>query len=356
MAKKLLENGVTSFCPTLITSPTENYSKLVPQCRRTEGGAHGAAVLGLHLEGPFINKAKKGAHPEKYIKDYGLGVDEDSATAEVDDNETVSKKVSHAIDSVYPVLDPVSIVTLAPEIPGALEATKFLAARGIKVSMGHSRSDLDTAAHAVVSGASMITHLFNAMAAFHHRDPGIVGLVSGLSTALAVPHDTLRANTQIYYGVIVDGFHTHPSALKMAHSTYPEGCVLVTDAMAAMGLDPGSYKLGEIQVSISQEHKATVEGSPEILAGSTATMVDCVRNFAKIVGLPAALDAATVHPAKALGIDDQKGTLESGRDADLVLMDDEGNVHATYIKGRLCWSGDEHAAAVFYSPHRGGIR
>eukprot|EP00038_Savillea_parva_P017549 m.20746 g.20746 ORF g.20746 m.20746 type:complete len:466 (+) comp3823_c0_seq1:220-1617(+) len=358
VAKKLLEDGVIAFCPTIITSPQSVYSKLLPQHKTVPGGQHGAAILGLHLEGPFINPAKNGCHPVPEIKNFGLGPPEqsqDDAAARIADivpkdatpeKEAAAKRkvVEKAVDDVYPDLDNVSIVTLAPEIAGSLDAIKYLTSKGITVSLGHSRSGENDAVQGVLAGASKITHMFNAMSAFHHRDPGIVGLIAD--------EEVCALDRTLFYGVIVDGFHTHPTAVRMAHATHPEGCVLVTDAMAGMGLPPGEHGLGSLRVNISEERKATLYDEPETLAGSVATMQESVQNFAKIVGMEHALEAASLHPAQCLGIDHQKGCLLPGRDADFVLLNDDLEVQATYIAGKVCYSRDAHAAALFYSPKR----
>lgn len=309
VAKKILEHGVTSFCPTLVTSPPEVYHKVLPQVKVHDGGPHGAGVLGFHLEGPFISAEKKGAHPEKYLRTFKSG------------------GLEHLME-VYGSLDNVAIVTLAPELPGSQSVVRELSQRGITVSLGHSAADLSQAEEAVQQGASFITHLFNAMLPFHHRDPGIVGLLTS---------DRIPAGRAVYYGMIADGIHTNPAALRIAHRAHPSGLVLVTDAITAMGLPPGRHTLGQQVIEIQGLH-AYVAGT-KTLSGSIATMDMCVRHFKQASGcsVQEALEAASLHPAQLLGISPKKGKLDYGSDADLVLLDEGLNVKATYISGEEVW-------------------
>ncbi|XP_031554575.1 N-acetylglucosamine-6-phosphate deacetylase-like [Actinia tenebrosa] len=307
VAKGLLQHGCTSFCPTVITSEESLYKKVLPSIRRTPGGAHGATVLGLHVEGPFINPDKRGAHKEHLIKNL----------------ENINIK---DLENFYGSLDDVSIITIAPEVAGDMDIITKLAKRKIVVSVGHSTADLTIAERAAVKGATFITHLFNAMLAFHHRDPGIVGLLT--STEIPVP---------IFYGLIADGIHTHPAATKIAHRSHPKGLVLITDAIISLGLPPGVHQFGPQTIEMHNE-KATIAGT-NTLAGSVASMDECVKRFRKMSGCSVveALEAATLHPAQVLGIQDQKGTTNPGADADLILLDDSLTVHATFIAGNPVW-------------------
>uniref|UniRef100_A0A3P8VRX8 N-acetylglucosamine-6-phosphate deacetylase n=1 Tax=Cynoglossus semilaevis TaxID=244447 RepID=A0A3P8VRX8_CYNSE len=309
VAKNILEHGVTSFCPTLVTSPCSVYHKVLPQVKVHNGGRHGAGVLGFHLEGPFISEEKKGAHLHKYIRSFK--------------SDPVLK-----LKEVYGSLDNVAVVTLAPELNGSQLVVRELCGRGITVSLGHSVANLSQAEDAVKCGASFITHLFNAMLPFHHRDPGIVGLLTS---------DQIPAGRTVYYGMIADGVHTNPAALRIAHRAHPAGLVLVTDAIAAMGLPPGRHTLGQQVIEIQGLH-AYVAGT-KTLSGSIATMDMCVRHFKQASGcsVEEALEAASLHPAQLLGIEHRKGNLNYGSDADFTLLDDHLNVSATYISGEQVW-------------------
>uniref|UniRef100_A0A1B6JIX3 N-acetylglucosamine-6-phosphate deacetylase n=1 Tax=Homalodisca liturata TaxID=320908 RepID=A0A1B6JIX3_9HEMI len=222
-----------------------------------------------------------------------------------------------AVRDVYGSLDDVKIVTLAPEIPGAMNVIPALIKQDITVSLGHSTADLQIGEDAARHGASLITHLFNAMLPFHHRDPGLVGL---LTTDNAPP---------VYYGIIADGVHTHPAALRIAWHAHPKGVVLVTDAISALGLPEGTHHLGELSVEV-KNGKAFIAGT-STLCGSIASMEQCVRFFhqAASCSVVQALEAASLHPAQALGLDDTKGTLNFNADADFVMLSDDLHVRST---------------------------
>ncbi|XP_020917500.1 N-acetylglucosamine-6-phosphate deacetylase [Exaiptasia diaphana] len=308
VAKGVLKHGCTSFCPTIITSETEMYQKIVPKIKRTPGGEHGASILGLHLEGPFINPLKKGAHKEALIKNL--------------ENFTIKD-----IEQFYGSLNDVSIITLAPEKAGDMKIIRKIVKRKVVVSVGHTTADIAQGEQAARNGATFITHLFNAMLPFHHRDPGVVGLL----TSDDIP-------TPIFYGLIADGIHTHPSATRIAYRSHPEGLVLVTDAIIALGLKPGIHQFGPVTIEKKGEEKATIAGT-ETLAGSVASMDFCVRKFKEMSGCSVveALECATLHPAQLLNIQHQKGTTNFGADADLILLDDNLNVQATLIAGIPVW-------------------
>ncbi|XP_028670113.2 N-acetylglucosamine-6-phosphate deacetylase [Erpetoichthys calabaricus] len=310
VAKKVLEHGVTSFCPTLVTSPPDIYHKVLPKIQFTEGGPTGAGVLGVHLEGPFISQEKKGAHPEQHLRSF-------------------QTRGFQELLETYGSLENVAIVTLAPELPQSSEVIDELTRRHVTVSLGHSVANLSQAELAVQNGASFITHLFNAMLPFHHRDPGIVGLLTS---------DKIPSGRTVFYGMIADGIHTNPAALRIAHRAHAKGLVLVTDAITAMGLPPGRHTLGQQVIEIDGLN-AYVAGT-KTLSGSIATMDMCVRHFLQAAGctVEAALEAASLHPAQLLGITNRKGMLQYGTDADFVLLDDQLNVRATYIAGKQVWN------------------
>ncbi|KAK3929894.1 N-acetylglucosamine-6-phosphate deacetylase [Frankliniella fusca] len=308
VAQGLLAHGVTSFCPTVVTSKPDIYRQVLPKLKRRQGGRDGATILGVHLEGPFISKQKKGAHDEDAIA-------------------SLSEGPKSLID-VYGHLDNASIVTLAPELPGADEAIQWLTKQGITVSLGHSMANLQEGVHAVNQGATFITHLFNAMLPFHHRDPGLVGLLSS-----DMPDDRT-----VFYGIISDGVHTHPAALRIAYRVHPKGIVLVTDAISPLGLEAGTHNIGQMMIEI-RDQKAFIAGT-DTLCGSIASMNDCVKHFKAASGCSTAeaIEAATLHPAQVLGIQKQKGTLNFGADADFVMLDPENLlVLSTFIAGECVY-------------------
>ncbi|KAM4812891.1 N-acetylglucosamine-6-phosphate deacetylase isoform X3 [Urocitellus parryii] len=317
VAQRILSHGVTSFCPTLVTSPPEIYHKaLCPRGRTGEEcvfSSHHSLGPGVHLEGPFISQEKRGAHPEAHLRSF-------------------EAHAFHDVLATYGPLDNVRIVTLAPELGRSHEVIQALTAQGICVSLGHSVADLQAAEEAVQSGATFITHLFNAMLPFHHRDPGIVGLLTS---------DRLPPGRCIFYGMIADGIHTNPAALRIAYRAHPHGLVLVTDAVPALGLGNGRHTLGQQDVEVDGL-TAYVAGT-KTLCGSIAPMDVCVRHFLQATGcsVEAALEAASLHPAQLLGLEKSKGSLDFGADADFVVLDDTLRVQATYISGELVWQAEE---------------
>ncbi|RWS12244.1 putative N-acetylglucosamine-6-phosphate deacetylase-like protein [Dinothrombium tinctorium] len=310
VAKSIIGDGVTAFCPTLITQPQDSYHKILPVIKKRNGGKEfGATILGVHLEGPFISYEKRGAHPLQHVRGEKI--------QNIDD-----------IYHFYGYLDDTAIITMAPELDSA-DIIKNLVTRNIKVSIGHSMATLSEGETAIDNGANFITHLFNAMLPFHHRDPGLVGLLT-----------SKRVNQRVvYYGIIADGNHTHEAALKIAFRSSPDGLVLVTDALSATGLPSGSkLKIGAQNVEV-RENKAYIEGT-QTLCGSMATMDECVRNLKKFTGCSVveAIECATLHPANVLGIADRKGTLNFGSDADFVILDDDLKVMATFIAGQCVFN------------------
>ncbi|XP_056634706.1 N-acetylglucosamine-6-phosphate deacetylase [Diorhabda carinulata] len=304
VSKQLLQYGVVAYCPTVVTSPSYVYHDILDKIKRTKGGKNGAAILGVHVEGPFINKEKKGAHPEKFMMDHKGSM--------VTIKETYGEGYKN-----------ISIITLAPEMKSSDSIIKKLKADGKIVSLGHSMANLLQGENAVKCGATLITHLFNAMLPFHHRDPGLVGLLTS---------DQIQSKN-LFFGIISDGIHTHPSALRIAYKVHPEGLVLVTDALSALGLNDGRHRIGQMEFEI-RGGMAFVSGT-NTLCGSVASMLECVRFFINATGCPweYALEAGSLHPAKVLGIDKHKGHLNPGADADFIILDNHLQLKSTWIAG-----------------------
>ncbi|CAG8533916.1 17168_t:CDS:2 [Dentiscutata heterogama] len=308
VARGLMKYGCTSFVPTIISSGIEVYQKVLPLLKPRKGNKiNGAEILGAHVEGPFIVPSKRGAHEESHLRVASSGFSDFAKVYELN---------SEGKDQI------VKIATVAPEVEGVLDSVEDLVRAGVTVSLGHSSATVAQAESAVEKGARFITHLFNAMQQFHHRDPGIIGLLG--TTRIPRP----------YYGIICDSIHVHPNSIKMAYDSHPAGAVLVTDAMAAMGLPPGDYTLGDIPVRKVNDERVEVIGDGR-LAGSVITIDACVRNFRKFTGctIVEAVEAATLHPAELLGIQNIKGTLNVGADADLVFLDDDLRVVKCFIAG-----------------------
>lgn len=207
---------------------------------------------------------------------------------------------------------PIKLVTIAPELPGALSAVQSLVSLGIVASIGHSEATYEEAKLGIRAGATSITHLFNAMKPLHHRNPGIFGLLGTASSSISKP----------YFGIIADGIHIHPTSIKIAYNAHPEGLILVTDAMRLAGMPDGVYDWTNGSRIVKDGALLTLEENGKI-AGSSIELIDCVTNFMNWTGASVAetLKAVTQTPASMLGLDGVKGSLQEGADADLVVLD-----------------------------------
>lgn len=296
VAERLPETGVTAFLPTIITSEFSTYPARLRRVAEAMRRPSGAAVLGAHLEGPYMNPARKGAHPPGCIRP--IDVDEIRAWAD----PAVTR-----------------VVTLAPELPGALEAVRALREAGILVSAGHSAASFAEAMAGFQAGIGWGTHLYNAMSPLQHREPGLMG-------ALLV--------SDVPCGLIVDGIHSHPAMALLAYKAKgADGITLVTDCMAAMGMAPGRYALGAHTVIVDQTSARLEDGT---LAGSILRMDEAVRNMMAFTGcgLAAAARMASTTPARLLGLE-RKGRIAPGCDADLVALSRANEVTHTFVAGRL---------------------
>lgn len=297
VAKGLPRYGVTSFLPTIITSPLATVTRAQQIMNQRPSVFAGAEPLGLHLEGPFLNPQKKGAHNPSHIQPPSL-----EAIAEWSPENYVS------------------LVTLAPERPLALEVVIALTERGVIVSAGHSMATFAEAEAGFSAGIRYGTHLFNAMPPLHHREPGLVG---------ALLHDE-RATI----GIIPDGIHVHPRLIKLAWQLAGDRLNVVTDAMGALGMPPGRYELGDFSIVVDETSCRLPDGT---LAGSILSLDTAVRNLIKFTGctLPQAIKTVSHIPARLLGIADRKGKIAPNYDADLVLLDADLQVVKTIINGQI---------------------
>ena len=295
VGRRLPELGVTSFVPTVVTSPpavTDLALDVV--ANRKPDDYRGADVLGLHFEGPWIAPEMHGAHNPFHITD--------------PDPETATRWAESGL---------VRIVTLAPERPGASHVIRILTEAGVRVSVGHSAADYSTTQAAYDNGASLATHLFNQMTPLGHREPGVVG-----AALLAAGHCLL----------IVDGLHISEPSLEIAWRILGDRrTILVTDAMAALGLGPGVYPLGDGPITVGEDGPRTGDGR---LAGSVVTLPEAIANLARATSasVAQALRCATANPAEALGLGD-RGDLRPGSRGDVVLLDDDLRVMATFVAG-----------------------
>ncbi|KAJ2159426.1 N-acetyl-glucosamine-6-phosphate deacetylase [Coemansia sp. RSA 552] len=321
ISRGILLQGCTSFCPTAVSSMPETYRRILPHIGRRPGSLqNGAESLGAHVEGPFMNPHKKGAHELACLRAAPHGL------ADFDE--------CYGLDNLR---EHVAYMTVAPELEGVLDAIPQLIQEcGIGISQGHSLATNKVASEAHSNGAKMITHLYNAMGDFHHRDPGIIGLLGAEGPAA----DACQP-ARSFYGLICDGIHVHPSSVRIAYNSHPQGVVLVSDAMGAMGLPDGQYNLGNMSVDVGPV--AAIEGKPraaviqgtDTLAGSIVSLIECVRNFQAYAhcSAAAAIDAATLHPAQMLGIEHKKGTLAYGADADIILLTDDLYIKHVFVDG-----------------------
>jgi N-acetylglucosamine-6-phosphate deacetylase len=267
----------------------------------------GSESLGAHCEGPFINRTKNGIHKVANI----------ISAHSFKDLETVylSSHLNPTLDPHTGALRPPVIkkITAAPEVGNMMRLIPEITSRGIIYSIGHTEATYEEASQAVASGATMITHLFNAMRPLHHRNPGVFGVL-GIAESLPRP----------YFGIIADGIHLHPTSIKIAFNAHPEGFILVTDAMHLVGLEDGIYAWTNGERIIKVGSKLILEGTEDKIAGSSITLIECVTNFLNWGGVtvPQALKAVTSTPAAMLGLGQTKGNLVSDADADLVVLEE----------------------------------
>ena len=302
MTKALPKEGTTSFLATTITQDKEAIERALMNVGEFCSTTGKAEILGVHLEGPFINRKMAGAQPVNHI----IGP-ESSLFKEW---QRLSK-------------DRIKLVTLAPEIPGAFELIEFLSKNEIVASIGHSDATFEQVSSAVHAGATQVTHLFNQMRGLHHREPGLVGA--------ALLHEELRAE------LIVDGIHVSPEIVKLAYRQKgKEGLILITDSMRAKCLKDGSYDLGGQEVQVKEGKAVLQDGT---LAGSTLKADNAVKNMMNFTGcsLADAIEMASANPAKQLNLFNRKGSIAVGKDADLVILDDNNDVFMTFCRGKLAY-------------------
>ncbi|OPL17459.1 MAG: hypothetical protein AVO38_00265 [delta proteobacterium ML8_D] len=295
--------GTTAFLPTTMTMSKDRILKSLKSVNEAfVRGTGYSEVLGANVEGPYINPIRKGAQKE-----------EDIRNASIDEFIEFNEASGNII----------RITTVAPEMPGALDLIQWLHKHGIIISIGHSNATYEQAREGVKAGISHVTHIFNAMTGFAHREPGIVG------AALFSP--------EIIVEMISDGIHLHPLAMKMVTKVKEmEKIILITDAMRAAGMPDGSYELGGQEVSVKNGEARLADGT---LAGSILTPDRAVRNMVDIAGISLvdAIRMATINPARRLGVENRKGSLEPGKDADIVILNENFEVDETLVKGKVVY-------------------
>jgi len=302
--KAMAKHGVTSYLPTTVTAPMDRILGSVDRLANVlsaEDVAHahvGARPVGIHLEGPFISPAKCGVHPKEHL---------------LKPTPELFKQIWEASSGSL------KMMTIAPELPGALEVIRKAVEKGVYTSIGHSNSTFSDAVKGIGAGAVSATHTFNAMRPLDHREPGILGAV--------------LSDERVMADVIADGVHVAPAIVKLfVNAKGPDRSILITDAISATGMPDGTYQLGPFQVQVRGD-RAEFEGK---LAGSVLTLDRAVRNVMRFAdwSLQQSLTLATRNPARLIGAE-RKGVIATEADADLVLLSRAGEVVHTMIGGRL---------------------
>lgn len=273
--------GITSYCPTSMTFPKERLRQIFASIKGAQT-EEGAKVVGINMEGPFLDPAKKGAHVEKCI-----------AAPDV----AFVRELNQDVDGL------VRLVTLAPNMDGAEEFIKEMHEE-VCISLGHTAADYDCASRAMKLGAHHVTHLYNAMQPFGHRAPGLIG------AAMDDPECMVE--------MICDGYHIHPSAIRAAFRMFgPERVILISDSMRAAGMENGTYELGGQEVTVKDRKAVLKDGT---LAGSATNLYGCMCKAVEFgIPLEQAIMAATANPARSIGIFDRVGSIRIGKQADLLL-------------------------------------
>lgn len=302
VGEALAAHGVTSFLPTIVSSARERVEAALAAWVTGGDQAHeSAAPLGVHVEGPYLSPARRGAHDRGRLR-----------TPDV--REVDAWVATRAL----------RLITLAPELPNALDVIRLASAGGVIVSVGHTEADASTTRRAIDAGARYATHLFNAMPPMGHRAPGAAG--------------ALLMDRRVTLGLIADGHHLDPLVLDLVHRLARGRISLVSDAVAVLDARDGAHRLGDQALQVVD---GTVRLADGTLAGSAAGLDACVRGFAAATGsVRAAVEAVTATPARLLGIGHERGTLRAGAIADLVLLTPALEVAATIIGGRMAYRGE----------------
>ena len=296
LSRYYAQNGVTSYLATTMTLKEHTLIPAMKVIREFKRPADGAKCAGIHLEGPFLCYNKRGAQAAENLH--------------LPDAEMFTRLNEASGNNVR-------LVTVAPETEGAMEFIRKVSPV-CTVSLGHTEADYDTAMEAYKNGASHATHLFNGMPALHHRTPGVIAAAfdSGATAEL-----------------ICDGLHIHPGVIRMASALFGENLVVISDSLRCAGMPDGEYELGGQPIEM-KNGKATLKGS-DTLAGSSTNLLQELKNLVQFgLSLETALTAMTIAPAKAVRLDDTIGSIAVGKRADLLLLDENLNLTATYIDGQ----------------------
>jgi N-acetylglucosamine-6-phosphate deacetylase len=303
----LPKEGTTAYYPTTMTASTDAIIKALENIGSYEKlNEAGAELLGVHLEGPFISEVYKGAQNKDYI-------------------QSMSKKRMNAY--LVTSKNKIKHITLAPELEEAKDFINYLREKDILVSLGHSDASEDQVKEALKHGALCFTHAFNAMSKLHHRDLGMVGM--------------MLQSKETYAELIADTIHVNKEAMKLLYRVIGEDkVILVTDAMRAKQLSNGEYDLGGQNVVVKEKQARLEDGT---LAGSVLEYIDGVKNMKNHLDLTIQelIKISSMNPAKLHKIDDRKGSIKQGKDADLLVLDKKLNIIRTYTRGKLAYRKDE---------------
>ncbi|WP_446741788.1 N-acetylglucosamine-6-phosphate deacetylase [Silvibacterium acidisoli] len=298
----LAGHGVGSYLATTVTAPWDATLRSLEGMAKLIGTEiEGARPLGIHLEGPFLSPHRKGAHPEDLL---------------------VIPTVEKFNELWEAAAGQIRLMTIAPELPNALDVIARAKSLGVRISMGHTNADTAEAKAGVKAGADSATHTFNAMRPLDHRNPGIVGEV--------------LTNDDLYAELICDGLHVEPECVRIYwRSKGAKRAILITDAMAAAGMPDGHYKLGQLDVQV-KDGVCTLDGDARVLAGSVLTLDKAVKNFASFTGAKMEDVANLVgpNPARMTGFEDRTGALAVGRSADVTVLNAANEVAATILRGQ----------------------
>ena len=300
--RRIPEEGVTSILPTTVTQMPEVLTKAVANVAKVvEEGYEGAEILGIHFEGPYLDMEYKGAQPPEAIA---------KPTVE---QFKMYQEAAHGM---------IKYITMDPEHDPEFALTKYCSQNGVVVSMGHSSASYEQALMGIANGAMSMTHVYNGMTPYHHRKPGLVG------TALRV--------RDIYGEIICDGCHSHLAALNNFFiAKGRDYSIMISDSLRAKHCPPGgNYELGGHPIEIGEDGLARLKGT-DTIAGSTLNINKGLRILVEEAMVPfdAALNSCTINPARVLRVDDRKGKLTAGYDADIVVLEDDYAVAQTYCKG-----------------------
>ena len=297
-----VQSGVTGWLPTTATlewgALTRSFQAIrqaMRACAKADWA--GSQVLGCHAEGPFINEKRRGAMLGQYI-------------------------LKPDINRIRPWADVIRLITVAPEVEGAIAFIRAARRMGIVVSMGHSDATAEQGVAGIDAGATHLTHTFNAMRDLNHRDPGLIGAAMN--------------DDRVYCELIADTVHVSPLLFPIMARLKSHHLVLVTDSIQLAGLPEGAYDVMGGRYVVDANRCRTPEGT---IAGSVLTMDRAVRNFARYSGIPLwrVVNMASLYPARSIRVDDRKGTLQRGKDADIVIADRDFNIRATYVRGECAY-------------------